>query len=241
MGRGCKHLLAQSKPALLLPSQLATVPCWVCTPSSPEIKCIKQCEDGLCQPRIHCLAFCNSTAVESGYKMPSLLKNSSTFLKGVSGKSKSQCWGPGYPALSQFIQTKLSKLESYNEEGSQSLNVSDYFSCWNSYGLSLCAWKVYVTLGCLWWPSSKIHVKGDTPLSDLAHSFRFPPVCGVPDAGTWMVLEGRHKVDNSPWSHCWCSLWSGTRQPWASQRVFEKHLSGLNTSELPMRDTIGWY
>lgn len=83
MGRGSKHLLAQSKPALLLPSQLATVPCRVCTPSSPEIKCIRQCEDGLCQPRIHCLAFCSSTAVESGYKMPSLLKNSSTFLKGV--------------------------------------------------------------------------------------------------------------------------------------------------------------
>lgn len=83
MGRGSKHLLAQSKPALLLPSQLATVPCRVCTPSSPEIKCIKQCEDGLCQARIHCLAFCNSTAVESGYKTPSLLKNSSTFLKGV--------------------------------------------------------------------------------------------------------------------------------------------------------------
>jgi len=41
MGRGSKHLLAHSKPALLLPSQLARVPCWVCTPSSPETKCIK--------------------------------------------------------------------------------------------------------------------------------------------------------------------------------------------------------
>lgn len=26
----------------------------------------------------------------------------------------------------------------------------------------------------------------------FAHSFRFPPVCGGPDAGVWMVLEGHH-------------------------------------------------
>lgn len=42
-----------------------------------------QCENGLCQPRIQGLAFCNSTAVESGCKIASLLKNSSTLLEGV--------------------------------------------------------------------------------------------------------------------------------------------------------------
>lgn len=82
-GEGKQAPACTVKASIASPSQLATVPCRVCTPSSPEIKCIKQCEDGLCQPRIHCLAFCSSTAVESGYKMPSLLKNSSTFPKGV--------------------------------------------------------------------------------------------------------------------------------------------------------------
>lgn len=42
-----------------------------------------QCENGLCQPRIQCLALCNSTAVQSGCKIAFLLKNSSTLLKGV--------------------------------------------------------------------------------------------------------------------------------------------------------------
>lgn len=42
-----------------------------------------QRENGLCQPRIQVLAFCNSTAVESGCKIAPLLKNSSTLLKGV--------------------------------------------------------------------------------------------------------------------------------------------------------------
>lgn len=41
------------------------------------------CERGLWQPRIQGPAFCNSTAVESGCKIASLLKNSSILLKGV--------------------------------------------------------------------------------------------------------------------------------------------------------------
>lgn len=109
-------------------------------------------------------------------------------------------------------------------------------------------------LGCLWWPCPfQLPVrytlrgvpvtKGHTPLSDLAHSLYVPsslwsPWCWCVD-GLWGTPH--HKVNNSPWSHSWCSLMSGTSWPWAAQwAIWQASVRTEHISQLPMSDTIGW-